>query len=373
MSSIESALPESPSKMAADLPLAASAHHLPPYMINMLHHSANNSDYTSSLENPPLEVELRYPSGYTERFLLTPKTPQNGRHSPKKDRHLEPIDDLLTTISVILHLTTGPIGPHTKLCPILRSAFETHNIPLFTTTMTTLTHHLSFPLKLTRPSAPLIHHFFAQLYDRSIAPHSRGLDSRRDLRTTNSVYGELQPRFLSRIFAQTSLRTGDVYIDLGSGIGNTALQAALETGADAHGIEREPYAHLVSALHLQQFHIRCMLWGLRPGRVQLYQADFLHSNHLKHNLLPEADVVVVNNFKFEPETDLGLRRLLETGLKVGARVVSTRPVVVGKLRSPPRRDGEEEEVFRVEECVYEEDSVSWSGTKGVYYVSTKVR
>ncbi|KAK4502865.1 hypothetical protein PRZ48_006291 [Zasmidium cellare] len=372
MASIEAALPDTPTKMAA-LPLAPSAHHLPPYMINMLHHSANNSDISTSSANQPLEVELRYPSGYTERFLL----PQPTSNRPQKDRTLHPIDDLITTINVILHLTTGPIGPHTKLCPILQTAYTTSDLPLFTTTLATLNHHLSSPLKLTRPTPSLIHHFLAQLYSRSVAPHLKPLTTARSPRKpTSAIYGELQPPFLSSIFKQTSLSPGQTYLDLGSGVGNTALQAALETGATAHGIEREEFPHLVSALHLQQFHIRCMLWGLKPGKVQLYNADFLNSPHLTDHLLPEVDVVVVNNFRFEPETELGLGRLLEGGLRVGARVVSMRPIWVGKLRSPRRgAEGEEDGngMWKVEECAYAEGSVSWSQKEGVYWVSTKLR
>ncbi|KAF2164596.1 hypothetical protein M409DRAFT_24991 [Zasmidium cellare ATCC 36951] len=353
------------------LPLAPSAHHLPPYMINMLHHSATNSDIPTSTSNPPLEVELRYPSGYTERFLL----PHPNSTRPQKDRTLHPIDDLTTTISVILHLTTGPIGPHTKLCPLLHSAYTTSNTSLFTTTLSTLNQLLSSPLKLTRPSTPLIHHFLAQLYDRSIAPHLKPLTTRRaPKKPTSAIYGELQPAFLSTIFKKTALGPGQVYIDLGSGVGNTALQAALETGASAHGLEREAFPHLVSALHLQQFHIRCMLWGLKPGKVQLYHADFLHAPHLTDLLLPEADVVVVNNFRFEPETDVALRGLRRGQVEEGGEGCFYEAGGCGEVEESEEGGGEGEgEVWKVEECAYAEESVSWSRREGVYYVSTKLR
>ncbi|EME44876.1 hypothetical protein DOTSEDRAFT_169911 [Dothistroma septosporum NZE10] len=215
----------------------------------------------------------------------------------------------------------------------------------------------------------MIHHFLEQLYDRAVSPYVDDLN--RNKKSREGAYGELQPAFLSRILRQLDINRSSVYLDLGCGVGNTVMQAALETGCEAHGIEREAHPHLVGSYHLQQFHIRSMLWSMHPGKVQLYNGDFLQSPTIDA-LLPDVDLVLANNVMFGPETDAGIAlyaRLVQS-LKKGARVVSLRPLAMAKLR---KVGGSSNSclAFETREVKYEEGSVSWSGKSGTYYISTK--
>ena len=54
---------------------------------------------------------------------------------------------------------------------------------------------------------------------------------------SSNVYGELLPPFLSMVFSNAELGPGDLFIDLGSGVGNCVLQAAVECGCTCHGVE----------------------------------------------------------------------------------------------------------------------------------------
>lgn len=334
---------------------------LSPAYINTLHHSAHNSELFAGPSDTSWNVELIYPSGYAERFSL-------GRHEKtsrkaKAARSFEPIDDLLHSVRIILCYAIGPSDLVDNLCLRLQAAWKHDSSVLFGETMDTINHYVvANPIQLAALPVNMVHHFFDQLYDRAVAPYLSGLKSGR----TDFTYGELRPAFLSSIFKSAGLNCDSVYVDLGSGVGNTAMQAALETGCEAHGIEREPHPHLIGAFHRQQFYARAVLWGLPHGEVHLHFGDFLQSQ-LMASLLKEADLVVMNNFKFEPTTDARLHERLKMLLKVGARVVSMKPLTpIGRVRAA-------DQTFFTETRRYTADSVSWSANEGNYYVATKMR
>src|SRR6266480_50041 len=75
-------------------------------------------------------------------------------------------------------------------------------------------------------SLPLVERVLTQIYARTVSPR---VDSLRQYENgTDNVYGELLPRFISDIFKETRLQSDQVFVDLGSGVGNVVLQAALE-------------------------------------------------------------------------------------------------------------------------------------------------
>ena len=64
-------------------------------------------------------------------------------------------------------------------------------------------------------------------------------------------------------------------VDLGSGVGNVVLQAALEIGCESWGCEMMPNACTLADLQQAEFKARCRLWGITPGKTRLVQGDFL--------------------------------------------------------------------------------------------------
>ncbi|KAK4624168.1 Histone-lysine N-methyltransferase, H3 lysine-79 specific [Fulvia fulva] len=353
-------------------PLQFALHQVPVSWINMLHHSASNTSTPSpgNRTGSPWSGELRYPSGFSERFVLTRNKSRPSR-SKQGNLGLQPIDDLLRTIEVILRLVTGKADAPVDICVELENAWKQGKRSLFEKKLGAANGLIASPLRITRPSSAMIHHFLEQLYDRAVSPFVDNLN--RNMKSREGAYGEMQPAFVSKIFRQLGVNKNSVYLDLGCGVGNTVMQAALETGCEAHGIEREAYPHLVGSYHLQQFQIRSMLWGMRPGKVQLYNGDFLQSPTIDA-LLPDVDLVLANNFMFGPETDTGIAlygKLLHS-LKTGAQVVSLHPLAIAKLRKVGGSNSTPCLAFETEELIYEEGSVSWSGKAGTYYVSTKL-
>lgn len=290
-----------------------------------LHHSADNYEPTSD------QVTLKYPSGHCERFSFA-KRIQKREH--KYARTLKPFEDLMTTIRVI-GIQSGintDEGLQIKR-QILQTAFKyrarlaASNLP----PLQTIIHSVrgwQIGMKIQpldcklRPE--LVEHFFDQLHDRSIADVASLLE-RTGEKSKESTYGELMPQFLSSIFLETGLTASSKFLDLGSGVGQTCMQASLETQCTSFGVEREGKCHTVAMTHLVQFMTRSALWGLRHGKVHLRKGDFLTSAFVD-DIIRTADVVLVNNLVLGPETDQALQERLIKLLKSGTRVVSTRPL-----------------------------------------------
>lgn len=112
------------------------------------------------------------------------------------------------------------------------------------------------------------------------------------------------PAFTSDIIAATGLRPDSLFLDLGSGVGNVVLQACLQTGCRSFGVEVMPGPAGLAKGQLEQFRMRCRMWGVEAGEVELLQGD-MTDNRRVDELMSKADVVLVNNFVFREECESG--------------------------------------------------------------------
>jgi [histone H3]-lysine79 N-trimethyltransferase len=143
--------------------------------------------------------------------------------------------------------------------------------------------------KSTTLSFDLIEHILGQSYARTVA---LDVDELRKYEAfSNNVYGELLPRFTSQVFKDANLRSDSVFVDLGSGIGNVVLHAALEVGCESWGCEVMPAAADLAEKQAKEFRSRCKLWGIRPGKVELRKGDFLEVPDIP-SALRRADLLV---------------------------------------------------------------------------------
>jgi H3 lysine-79-specific histone-lysine N-methyltransferase len=134
-----------------------------------------------------------------------------------------------------------------------------------------------------------------ETYQRSVGPHVESLKNYEAF--SSSVYGELMPHFISDIIAETCLNQNSFFIDLGSGVGNVVIQASLQSGCKSYGIELMPSPAKVARNQLEQVKVRCRMWGVSLGDVELEEGDMLNSQRLTE-LIPKADVILVNNKVF---------------------------------------------------------------------------
>ncbi|OSD05613.1 DOT1-domain-containing protein [Trametes coccinea BRFM310] len=231
----------------------------------------------------------------------------------------------------------------------------------------------------TRMPSPVVQRIIDETYQRAVGPHVHKLT--RYEAFSSEVYGELMPMFVTDIIKATGLREGMLFVDLGAGVGNVVLQAALETGCRAYGIEIMPEPAKIGRSQLEQFQTRCRMWGVRMGEVELEQGDMLKSEKVD-KLVKEADVVLVNNKVFlEPLNEALRQKFLD--LKEGAVVVSLK-CLMGSARSTARHGFSRErsaspalkernlddigEIFTVTSRPYYPGSVSWGGSGGEYFL-----
>lgn len=104
-------------------------------------------------------------------------------------------------------------------------------------------------------------------------------------------YGELLAPFMYDIIHNSNLRPGNVFVDLGSGVGNCIVQAALATGCEAFGIELQDVPADLAELQIKEVQNRARMYGLNMGQCKSKKGDFLQDQETLE-YLRRADVVV---------------------------------------------------------------------------------
>ncbi|KAK4968154.1 Nucleosomal histone H3-Lys79 methylase [Elasticomyces elasticus] len=326
-------------------------------------------------ETSTAEVELQYPCvTRPERFELV---------SPLEHDGYTPIDDIKETmIHVCKHYLTPSQSARflnddtgierrvgrawqSKSADAFRSVVNDYNAII---TLARTDGSISAVLDRThRLSLDWVKRILDQVYARTVSPHVETL--RAYQAGSDFVYGELLPRFVSEIFEETRIKSDQVFIDLGSGVGNVVLQAALQIGCESWGCEIMPNPCRLAALQAKEFPARCKMWGLNVGAVHLLQGDFLENAEIGE-VLKRADVVLVNNQVFGPTLNSKLiDKFLD--LKDGCQIVSLKSFVPDGYEMAPRNQDNPINLLNVRKKEYYSGCVSWTDQGGNYYIAKK--
>lgn len=207
-----------------------------------------------------------------------------------------------------------------------------------------------------------------QVYDRTVAPKVELLAKYEN--GTDNVYGELLHPFISSILVERLQMTSDqVFVDLGSGVGNVVLQAALEIGCESWGCEMMENACNLAEAQQKEFSARCLLWGVAPGKVRLERGDFRKNTRI-HEALKRADVILVNNQAFTSQLNDDLVRMF-LDLKSGCKIISLKSFVHDHKSASHNINDVGSTILEVEDWTYPEDYVSWTSAGGTYCISTR--
>lgn len=99
---------------------------------------------------------------------------------------------------------------------------------------------------------------------------------------------------------RAGLKPGVNFLDLGSGIGNVVIQTALLSGCNSSGVEKlKSTADIADEVH-RVFKQRCQLWAVEPGPSDVFQGDFMQHTDKLQSIIQNADVILANNFVFDP-------------------------------------------------------------------------
>jgi H3 lysine-79-specific histone-lysine N-methyltransferase len=317
-------------------------------------------------------IELRYPgSRQRERYEIV--------YGKDKINAVEDIKKIVRFVyeNFLSQEDATPFDPHTGFCRQLeryssstinngagfKAAIKEYNKRLFNLQKSgTIKRYLD---DLHSLPSDLVAFIMNQVYDRAVAPSVE--ITRKYENGTDNVYGELHAPFISEILVERAKMTSDqVFVDLGSGVGQVVLQAALEIGCESWGCEQMETLKPLADDMLKEFEARCELWGVAPGRARLICGDFLQNERI-HKALKRADVVLVNNQAFTSQLNDSLVRLF-LDLKPGCRVVSLKSFV---HEHKSASNDLALNLLDVEELTYPSDYVSWTDKGGTYCISTR--
>ncbi|BEJ17151.1 hypothetical protein CspHIS471_0605520 [Cutaneotrichosporon sp. HIS471] len=377
--------------------------------------------------DPMPSVNLRYPSGAVETFvLLTP-------HSSRDSREYNPVSELKAALGMILKhyippshayifgtleasdyfesampsrlqtptsISTPPpdgasptpqmqtetigdalrraLAPNRRDGPGFIKAMQRFNVALADLQEDgTLAAWLTNPeYRISRSEwSALINVVHDSAYNRVVGPFSDQLE--RHPKHPESVaaaisekedsYGELGNIFMNKVIEQTGLGPSSVFVDLGSGVGNCVMRAAMQAGCASYGFELLPIPSQCARRQLREVQRRWAMWCLEGNlNVNCHEGDFRTHPDVRRRLT-EADVVLVNNEVFPSSLNMDLTHLF-LDLKEGATIVSLKPFVPEGFRMNELNCDSFAAILRSTSHPYYSDWVSWKGDGGRYYV-----
>ncbi|CAE6422119.1 hypothetical protein ACGC1H_001786 [Rhizoctonia solani] len=203
-------------------------------------------------------------------------------------------------------------------------------------------------------------------YQRGVGPRMHELIKYKQW--TSGVYGELMQPFISEVVHRCGLGPGKVFVDLGSGVAHTLMQASLQSGCTSYGIELSPPAASIAKDHDREFNYRLEMWDIVCSEYNLIEGDMLESKEVVE-WIRKADVILVNNFVFEELLNERLTCLF-LDARDGTQIVSLKCFLDRGFKITERTISSPQAILKVEERDWTAGAVSWSNTTGTYYVHT---
>ncbi|KAL0132967.1 hypothetical protein PUN28_000591 [Cardiocondyla obscurior] len=214
-----------------------------------------------------------------------------------------------------------------------------------------------------RPSRGLLRHILQQTYNQAVVEPDK-LNQYEPF--SPEVYGETSYELVCQMIDQIDVTEDDVFVDLGSGVGQVVLQMAAATLCKiCLGVEKAD----VPSKYAQSMETNFRKWlnwyGKRCGDYRLVKGDFLADEHRES--ITGSTIVFVNNFAFGPTVDHQLKERF-ADLRDGARIVSSKSFCPLNFRITDRNLSDIGTIMHVSEMSPLKGSVSWTGKPVSYYL-----
>ena len=214
-----------------------------------------------------------------------------------------------------------------------------------------------------RPSQELLRHVLSKVYNHSVKDPDK-LNLYEPF--SPEVYGETSFDLVAQMVKAVSFQSDEIFLDLGSGVGQVVLQVAASTNIKhCFGIEKAgtPAKY---AQEMDRLFRRWMKWhGKTFSLYHLEKGDFLSEENCSK--IGEASIIFVNNFAFGPTVDHKLKQRF-SALKDGTRIISSKPYCPLNFRVTKRNLSDIGAILRITELATMPGSVSWTGNPVSYYV-----
>ncbi|XP_035229778.1 histone-lysine N-methyltransferase, H3 lysine-79 specific-like [Stegodyphus dumicola] len=316
-----------------------------------------------------LELRLHSPCGGEPAIYQWPLTA-----SDKYDRATEIVDTIrwvcedfpeikLAMENYVLHdYDTKSYESMKKLCDKYNRAIDgvvnLVSMPLWKGT--------SRPAQLqTKPSNGLLRHILQQVYNQAVTDPEK-LNQYEPF--SPEVYGETSFEFITQMIGELDITEDDIFIDLGSGVGQVVLQMAATTPCKkCIGIEKADVPAKYAEEMDKTFRFWMKWYGKRYGEYVLIKGDFLSEDH--RETLLNSTLLFVNNFAFGPNVDHMLKMRF-ADIKDEARVVSSKAFCPLNFRITDRNLSDIGTIMNVREITPLKGSVSWTGKPVSYFLHT---
>ncbi|XP_063476679.1 histone-lysine N-methyltransferase, H3 lysine-79 specific isoform X2 [Symphalangus syndactylus] len=222
------------------------------------------------------------------------------------------------------------------------------------------------PMKLnTRPSTGLLRHILQQVYNHSVTDPEK-LNNYEPF--SPEVYGETSFDLVAQMIDEIKMTDDDLFVDLGSGVGQVVLQVAAATNCKHHyGVEKADIPAKYAETMDREFRKWMKWYGKKHAEYTLERGDFLSEEWRER--IANTSVIFVNNFAFGPEVDHQLKERF-ANMKEGGRIVSSKPFAPLNFRINSRNLSDIGTIMRVVELSPLKGSVSWTGKPVSYYLHT---
>ncbi|XP_061456564.1 histone-lysine N-methyltransferase, H3 lysine-79 specific isoform X2 [Rhineura floridana] len=222
------------------------------------------------------------------------------------------------------------------------------------------------PMKLnTRPSNGLLRHILQQVYNHSVTDPEK-LNNYEPF--SPEVYGETSFDLVAQMIDEIKMTEDDLFVDLGSGVGQVVLQVAAATNCKHHyGVEKADIPAKYAETMDKEFRKWMKWYGKKHGDYTLERGDFLSEEWRER--IANTSVIFVNNFAFGPEVDHQLKERF-ANMKEGGQIVSSKPFAPLNFRINSRNLSDIGTIMRVVELSPLKGSVSWTGKPVSYYLHT---
>lgn len=228
-----------------------------------------------------------------------------------------------------------------------------------------IVNHLAATKELPRS---FLHDFLQIVYTRSIHPYASKLKQYKAF--SNYVYGELLPGFLTDVYSKCGLSKNHLFMDLGSGVGNCVIQASLEFGCrESFGCEIMEAASELTEIQMREYSNRCKLFGFKQSKIDYSLRKSFINNEKVESLIPECDVLLVNNFLFDGKLNYEVTKLLQK-TKVGCKIISLKNIRASGYTLDTVNIESVLNRLEVKKYRLDNNSVSWTHNGGEYFIST---
>ncbi|XP_030757142.1 histone-lysine N-methyltransferase, H3 lysine-79 specific-like [Sitophilus oryzae] len=212
-------------------------------------------------------------------------------------------------------------------------------------------------------SRDLLRHIIQQTYSAAVTDAE---ELNKYQAFSPDVYGETSFDLIAQMLDQIKPTKDDVFVDLGSGVGQVVLQmAATGTCERCVGIERADVPTKYAKEMEAKFKFWMQWYGKKCGEFELIKGDFFDDIH--RDKFTDATIIFVNNFAFGPAVDHKLKERFAE-LKHGTKIVSSKSFCPLNFRISDRNLDDIGTIINVSEIAPTKSSVSWTDKPVSYYL-----